>query len=167
MCILALNRARHRAMGVRDGRGVLEASRLWAQYCMQWQMGKGAWIGLGLHFTRNWLGSRCAMAYPRFPALSGERVDGMVDGASEGAIGAVGAGAVGHRAADAIVEIEVVEDGAGALVDTVVMEVQVEVMPDNDADYETTSTPTPPATATPQAAVPPWFRPRRNAIWHY
>lgn len=157
MCILALNRARHHVMNVRDGRGVLEASRLWAQYCMQWQMGKGAWMGLGLHFTRNWLGSRCAMAYPRFPALSGERVDGMVDGASEAA--------VGDGAADRALGSGNVTDGAGALVNTMEVEVEGEGITDHDTDAdETTSTST--GTSTPTAPVP-WFRPRRNAIWHY
>ena len=32
---------------------------------MYWKMGKGAWVGLDLHFTRNWMGHGMQHAFPR------------------------------------------------------------------------------------------------------
>lgn len=52
-------------MFYRDTIGIQHASRLWALKCMDWHMGKGAWTGLRLRFTRNWLGKRVEYAFPR------------------------------------------------------------------------------------------------------
>lgn len=43
---------------------MLHASKIWAFRCMEWKMGKGSWVGLGLHFTRNWPSKRNIESFP-------------------------------------------------------------------------------------------------------